>query len=200
VIVGIAALVGSLVFLYSDTVGLSKKARDQQPPEWNRYRNVKYGFEFQYPKDFLIYSDEQPASDPDEGSVISVSEPAVGHRRIPWRILITIHDHISAEDPYSLYQLPVTLWTGGLQQLVSTIWKAANASGTAIGPITPISIGGQQGYSMLIKDVVGVNGLGYSIDTENKWIFIAQNGWIFEIACPNSDTFTQMLQTFRFDQ
>ena len=161
---------------------------------------MKYGFEFKYPKGFLVYSDEQPASDPDEGSVISVSEPTAEQREIPQLLLITIHDHISAEDPYSLYQLPVTLWTGDLQQLVSTIWKAANASGTAIGSITTISIGAQQGYSMLVKNVVGINGLGYSVDTETKWIFVAQHGWVFEIACPNSDTFMQMLETFRFGQ
>jgi hypothetical protein len=200
VIVGIAALVGLLLFAYSNTTGLPKKAPDQQPPEWSQYRNVKYGFEFQYPKGFMVYSDEQPASDPDEGSVISVSEPKPVKDETPQRISIIIHDHIPTEDPYSLYQLPVTLWTGNLQQLVSAIWNVANASGTAIGPMTPISLGGLQGYSMLVKDVVGVNGLGYSINTENKWIFIARNGWIFEIACPNSSTFAQVIETFRFGE
>jgi hypothetical protein len=174
-------------------------ASDPQLPEWNLYRNVKYGFEFKYPKNLLVYSDEQPAPDPDEGSAISVSQSKAEQGRIPQRISITIHDHISTEDSYSLYQIPATLWTGDLQQLVLTLWRLAKADGTAAGPVISTSVGGRQAYSFTVNGAVGVNDLGYSVDTENKWIFVKQGGWVFEIACPNNAPFMQVLQTFRFD-
>ena len=177
---------------------LPENINTQSSGGWDLYHNTKYGFSFKYPANFDIESDNEPASNPDDGSEIAVASPLKaqpGH--LPqWLGIIIQSRDVDVES----YSLPSALWSGPVTTLADSIWRLAKFEGTATSPVVTTTLGGEVAYMFTVTDGVGVNGRGYAIDTENQWMFLKRNNVVFEVALPNTQEFVDVLNTFQFDK